>query len=84
MTAYAAGLKEAFDYYLSHQEELVRRYNGRFIAIKNRQVLGDFASELEAVREVSKLHELGTFLVQFVEPGQEAYTQTFHSRVAFA
>lgn len=84
MTAYANSLKEAFDFYLSHQEELVRQYNGRFIAIKNRRILGDFATELDAIREVSKVHELGTFLVQFVEPGQEAYTQTFHSRVAFA
>jgi len=34
--------------------------------------------------ETSKKFELGTFLVQKVEPGTESYTQTFHSRVAFA
>lgn len=36
-----------------------------------------------AVSETKKAHELGTFLVQKVAPGTEAYTQTFHSRVAF-
>jgi hypothetical protein len=52
--------------------------------IKDCQVIGVYDDELEAVREAAKKHEMGTFLVQKCEPGSESYTQTFHSRVAFA
>jgi hypothetical protein len=74
---------EEFKYYLEHQSELVEKYNGKFVVVKDHEVIGVFDSELEAIRETSKNHELGTFLVQKCEPGAESYTQTYHSRVAF-
>lgn len=77
-------LKREFEYYLAHQDELVKKYNGRFIAIKNGVVLGAYPDAATAVTEAQKSHALGTFLVQKVEPGSAAYTQTFHSRIAFA
>lgn len=77
-------LKEEFKYYLDHQEELVKQYNGRYIVIKNAQIIGVYDSEIKAVEETAKTHALGTFLVQKVEPGNSGYTQTFHSRVAFS
>jgi len=76
-------LEKEFKYYLEHQDELVKKYNGKFIVIKNREVIGDFDSELEAIEKTAEKHELGTFLVQKCEPGSESYTQTYHSRVAF-
>ncbi len=79
-----ATLEQEFDYYLAHQDELVGAYDGRVLAIKGCQVIGTFNTELEAVREVAKTHEIGTFLVQRCEPGEDAYTNYFHSRVSFA
>ena len=76
-------LQKEFDYYLSHQDELVDKYSGRFIVIKDGAVLGAYDDELTAVNETKKEHKPGTFLVQFVSPGNTAYTQTFHSRVVF-
>jgi hypothetical protein len=76
-------LKPEFDYYREHQADLVEKYNGKFIVIKNRSVIGVYNSQAEAITETRKSHEMGTFLVQKVEPGTESYTQTFHSRVAF-
>ena len=78
-----SGLKEEFEYYLEHQDELVKQYNGKFIVIKDCNVIGVFDSELKAIEETVKDHELGTFLVQKCEPGNESYTQTYHSRVVF-
>ena len=75
-------LQKEFNYYLEHQSELVEKYNGKFIVIKDCRVLGSFDDELTAITEIQKEHKLGTFLVQKVTPGDEAYTQTFHSRVA--
>jgi hypothetical protein len=76
-------LKPEFDYYLTHQAELVSKYNGKFVVIKNRAVIGVYDDRSTAVHETAKTHELGTFLVQEVKPGPDAYTQTFHSSVAF-
>ena len=78
-----SGLEKEFEYYLEHQDELVEQYNGKFIVIKDCIVIGDFDSELEAIEVTAKNHELGTFLVQKCEPGNESYTQTYHSRVVF-
>lgn len=77
-----ASLEKEFNYYLEHQDELVKEYNGKFVVIKDHKVLGAFASALEAVENTTKQHELGTFLVQKCEPGSASYTQTYHSRVS--
>lgn len=76
-------LEKEFNYYLEHQDELVEKYKGKFVVIKNQQVIAAYESELDAIQETSKQHELGTFLVQKCEPGRESYTQMYHSRVAF-
>ena len=76
------GLEKEFYYYLKHQDELVKEYNGKFIVIKDGKVLGAFASALEAVEKTIEQHELGTFLVQQCEEGNASYTQTYHSRVS--
>lgn len=76
-------LEKEFAYYLDHQDELVEQFNGKFIVIKGQEVLGAYDAELEAIQKTVKDHALGTFLVQKCEPGEESYTQTFHSRVAF-
>jgi hypothetical protein len=77
-------LKPEFDYYIAHQQELVAAHLGKFVVIKGGRVIGVFNSDIEAVMETSKNHQLGTFLVQKCEPGAENYTQSFHSRVTFA
>jgi len=77
-------LRKEFEYYLEHQNELVKQYKGKFIVIKNNKVIGAYDSELEAVTNTSQQHELGTFLVQKCESGTGSYTQTYHSRAIFA
>ena len=77
-------LEKEFNYYLENQDELVKNYNGKFVVIKDCNVIGAFDSELEAIEKVSEKHELGTFLVQKCEPGSESYSATYHSRVLFA
>ena len=77
-------LEKEFKYYLENQEELVEKYNGKYIVIKNCKVVGIYDNELEAINETAKKHELGSFLVQKCEPGSESYTQIFHSRVTFS
>ncbi len=77
-------LEQEFQYFLDHQDELVAKYRDKFVVIKGQDVVGAWGSEVEAITEASKLHELGSFLVQECTPGTDSYTRTFHSRVAFA
>ena len=75
-------LKPELDFYIENQGDLLKRYNGRCIVIKGKTVIGDYSSEVEALRETLKTERPGTFLVQRCEPGSP--TQSYHSRVAFA
>ena len=83
-TIMASPLEKEFQYYLDHQDELVRKHRGKFIVIKDQVVIGAYDDELAAIRETQKSHELGTFLVQKCEPGTQSHRQVFHSRVVFA
>lgn len=74
-------LEQEFKYYLKNQDELLKKFNGRFIVIKGDKILGDYSSEIEALSETRKSHEVGTFLIQKCTPGNNAYTETYHSRV---
>lgn len=77
-------LEKEFKYYLDKQDKLVKEFNGKFIVIKNREVIGAYDTEVEAIEKTSEKHILGTFLVQKCEPGSKSYTQSYHSRVAFS
>ena len=76
-------LEKEFKYYLDHQDELVEKYNGKFVVIKGNKLIDVFDSEIEAVEKTSEKYELGTFLVQKCESGSESYTHTYHSRAVF-
>ena len=78
-------LEKEFEYYLAHQDELVKLYNNRFIVIVGEKVVGDYDSFEEALQQaIDNKYELGTFLIQECTAGNDAYTQTFHSQVIFA
>ena len=76
-------LEKEFQYYLANQAKLVEQYNGKFIVIKDQKVIGVYDTQDAAFFETEKVHELGTFLIQYCELGDGAYTQTHHSRVSF-
>lgn len=77
-------LKSEFDYYLANQAEIVAKYQGKYVVIKDHAVVGAYESVQEAVDESKKTMKQGTFLVQLATPGDASYTQTFHSRASFA
>lgn len=77
-------LEELFNFYLANQTELVKLYDGKYIVLVDNQVVGTFDTMEQAYNYAESKYELGTFLIQLCTPGDEAYTQTFHSRVVFA
>ncbi len=77
----ANSLRKEFNFYRDHQDEMVAKYNGRIIALKDCKVLGVYDTPLAAFTEVVQQHERGTFMIQRVSEGEEAYTTTFYSPV---
>lgn len=77
-------LEKEFQFFIDHQNELVKKYNGKFIVIIGDKVINAYNTQEEAYIKTIKDHELGTFLIQECLPGEDSYTQTFHSRAIFA
>ena len=84
MEQVGAALMKEFDFYRAHQDDMVAKYDGKVVAIKNCKVLGAYDTYLDALKSTSEQHEVGTFLLQKVSEGDADYTATFHSRVTFS
>ncbi len=76
-------LEKEFEFYLANQDEMVRKYDGKVVVIKNGEILGVYESELDAFTTTSKVHEEGTFMIQRVSEGERDYAASFSSRVTF-
>lgn len=74
-------LENEFKYYLEHQNELVRKYDGRYLVVVGEAVVGDYATFSEALSAAQKDYEMGTFLIQKCTEGDKDYTAKYHSRV---
>ncbi|MES2315382.1 MAG: hypothetical protein V4486_01450 [Patescibacteria group bacterium] len=75
-------LEQELEYFKDNQEDLVKQHGGKFLVIKDKKIQGVYNSEIEAYIDAKAKFELGTFLIQKCLPGEESYTQTFHSRVS--
>jgi len=76
-------LKKEFEFYINNLPELLKNYKGKFIVIKNEQILGAYESFEQAILATKDTEKIGTFLVQKCEENQDSYTATYHSRVSF-
>jgi hypothetical protein len=78
-------LDKEFQYYLDNQNELLKRYNNRFIVIVGDKIVGDYDNRRQALfGTIERGYKQGSFLIQKCSPGDKDYTLTFHSRVTFA
>jgi hypothetical protein len=78
-------LKEEFQYYDSHQDEIVLGHIGDYVVVKNKRILGYFGAETEAFSFMASNKEApGTFLVHKCQD-KGTDTITYHTRrVRFA
>ncbi len=74
-------LDTEFQFYLSHQDKLVKKYNGKHIVIVGTNVVGAYDSHLDAVLKSRESYKPGNFLVQKCTPGEESYTLHFRNQL---
>ena len=72
-------LRREFEFYRANQDDMVKRYDGKVIVLKNQEVLGAYDSHLAAFTDTVKDHERGTFMIQQVSDGGDAYTAILSS-----
>lgn len=77
-------LDKEFNFYIENQKMLLEEYKGLFLVIVGCEVVGHYATFADAYNDSSKKYTPGTFLIQHCTEGNEAYTQSFTSRVIFA
>ena len=77
-------LNGEFEYYLENQANLAEKYEGKYIVIKNRNVIGDYDTKRDAIETTMKTHMLGTFLVQKCSSDPNSTKQRFLSRAYFS
>jgi hypothetical protein len=57
-------VEQNYEYFKNNFENLYSLYNGKYIVLKNLDVIGVYDSFARAVKETAKTEELGTFAVQ--------------------
>ena len=74
-------IQDLFNYYLQHQDELVKKYSNKYLVITKDNVEA-FESEDEGYRYGARKYGLGNFMLQLCTAGDSAYTQHFYSPIA--
>jgi hypothetical protein len=77
-------LKKNFTWYLEHQEELVKQYDGKVLVLVDCRVVGAFDTNEEALHSGIDKFGLGNFIIQRCSAGEKDTTMHFNSRVSFA
>lgn len=65
-----------FDFFIENYCDLYKKYGHKFLAIKNKQVLGVYDSVLEAVNDLSPQYKIGDYIIQECTGDDSAYRTT--------
>ena len=76
-------VKQNFDYFKENFEELYKQYKGKYIVLKNCEVIGVYSNLAQAARETAKTEELGTFAVQHCERDNPGANRFYNDNVKF-
>jgi len=57
-------LERSYDYFKSNIKELLDKYGGEYIVIKEENIIGHYGSFDEAYKETCAKEEIGTFIIQ--------------------
>lgn len=62
-----------FEFFTKNYHELFEQYGHKFLAIKNKKVIGSYESVIEAIKKLSGTHEIGTYIIQECTGDESAY-----------
>jgi hypothetical protein len=60
-------LKKSFQYYLNNKQDLMEKYYGKWIVIKDEKIISSYGTEKEAINKtIESGLKMGEFIVQVV------------------
>lgn len=65
-----------FDYFIENYKKLYEKYGHKFLAIKDKKVLGAYNSVLEAVNDLTGKYKVGDYIIQECTGDDSAYRTT--------
>lgn len=68
--------KQDFDWFVDNYQKLYKKYGHKFLAIKNKEILGSYSSIPDAIDELSTTYKLGTYIIQECTDDDSAYRTT--------
>lgn len=68
--------KKDFDFFVENYQYLYKKYGHKFLAIKNKQILGAYDSIPDAIDKLSPAYDLGTYIIQECTGDESAYRTT--------
>jgi len=68
-----------FNWYISNQDFLVGKYNGKYLVLTEQGVWKAFQTYIEAYYSAEQHIGLGKFIIQLCTPGKDAYTINMYS-----
>ena len=71
--------EKELQFYIDNQKELVDKYDGKVIIIKDQTIQGVFDSTPEAYNFGVEKYGLGNFALQQISRGKDSHTAVFHS-----
>lgn len=74
-------LEREYDFFQANQDELLRKYSGKFIAIVGEEVVTVGDTLAAAIKATIPDHPVGTFLIQEISKNESTRVQRFYSRV---
>lgn len=70
-----------FEYFIANFKPLYLKYRNKYIAIKNKEILGSYDTFEKALTETAKTEKIGTFIIQQCTNNVENNTAVFNSNV---
>jgi hypothetical protein len=77
-------IRDDYEFYKDHKDEFLEKYNGKYLLIHAKELIGVYETETEALQDaVDKGYQPGKFLVHHCIP-EEEQEMRFYSRVSFS
>ena len=68
-----------YHWFIDNYNDLYKKYGKSFLAIKDKNVIGAFSSYAEGIKAGTEKNKLGSFIVQYCNGDESAYTNYISS-----
>lgn len=72
-------LNKDFEWFTLNNKKLFKKYGAKYLAIKDKKVIGVFDDYSEGVNQTKETEKLGTFLIQQCGKDESVYTNSIAS-----